>query len=40
MGPLGAEVLEHLDFAIREFRDMKIQPSLEHALKYKEILGA
>lgn len=31
---------EHLDFAINEFRDMKMQPSLERALKHKEILGA
>jgi len=30
----------HLDFAINEFRDMKMQPSLEQALKHKEILGA
>ena len=35
-----AEALEHLDFAIGEFRDMKMQPSLERALKHKEILGA
>jgi len=34
-----AEALEHLDFAINEFRDMKMQPSLERALKHKEILG-
>ena len=34
------EALEHLDFAINEFRDMKMQPSLERALKHKEILGA
>jgi len=34
------EALEHLDFAISEFRDMKMQPSLERALKHKEILGA
>jgi tetratricopeptide (TPR) repeat protein len=34
------EALEHLDFAIREFQDMKMQPSLERALKHKEILGA
>ncbi len=26
-----AEALEHLDFAIAEFRDMKMQPSLEPA---------
>ena len=35
-----AEAPEHLDFAIAEFRDMKMQPSLERALKHKEILGA
>jgi hypothetical protein len=35
-----AEALEHLSFAITEFRDMKMQPSLERALKHKEILGA
>jgi len=35
-----AQALEHLDFAIAEFRDMKMQPSLERALKHKEILGA
>ena len=28
-----AEALEHLDFAIKEFREMKMQPSLERALK-------
>jgi tetratricopeptide (TPR) repeat protein len=32
------EALEHLDFAIKEFRDMKMQPSLERALRHKEIL--
>jgi len=35
-----SEALEHLDFIINEFRDMKMQPSLERALKHKEILGA
>ena len=35
-----AEALEHLDFAIAEFRDTKIRPSLERALRDKEILGA
>jgi tetratricopeptide (TPR) repeat protein len=35
-----AEALEHLNFAIKEFRDMKMQPYLERALKHKEILGA
>jgi tetratricopeptide (TPR) repeat protein/archaellum biogenesis ATPase FlaH len=34
------EALEHLDFAIKEFQDMKMQPSLEHALRHKEILKA
>jgi len=34
------EALEHLDFAINEFRDMKMQPSLERTLRHKEILGA
>ena len=35
-----AEALEHLDFAIKEFRDMKMQPSLERALRHKEIKRA
>jgi hypothetical protein len=35
-----AEALEHLDFTIAEFRDMKMQPSLERALRYKDILKA
>ncbi|HEY33077.1 MAG TPA: protein kinase [Dehalococcoidia bacterium] len=34
------EALQHLDFAISEFREMKMQPSLERALKHKEILEA
>ncbi|HEY41971.1 MAG TPA: protein kinase [Dehalococcoidia bacterium] len=34
------EALEHLNFAINEFREMKMQPSLERALRHKEILGA
>ena len=34
------EALEHLDFAIVEFRDMKMQPSLERALSHRDILGA
>lgn len=29
-----------LDYTINEFRNMKMQPSLERALKHKEILGA
>jgi len=32
--------IEHLDFAIKEFREMKMQPSLERALRHKEILKA
>ena len=35
-----AETLEHLDLAIGEFCDMKMQPSLARALRHKEILGA
>jgi hypothetical protein len=31
---------EHLDFAIKKFREMKIQPSLERTLRHKEILKA
>jgi len=34
------EALGHLDFAIAEFRDMKMQPSLERALRHKEVLKA
>jgi tetratricopeptide (TPR) repeat protein len=34
------KALEHLDFAIKEFQDMKMQPSLERALRHKEILKA
>jgi hypothetical protein len=34
------EALEHLDFAVKEFRDMKMQPSLERALRRREILKA
>jgi tetratricopeptide (TPR) repeat protein len=32
--------IEHLDFAIGEFREMKMQPSLERALRHKEVLKA
>jgi tetratricopeptide (TPR) repeat protein/ribosomal protein L40E len=35
-----AEALKHLDFAIKEFREMKMQPSLERALRHKELLKA
>jgi len=34
------EALERLDFAIKEFQDMKMQPSLERALRHKDILKA
>ena len=37
---LRAEALEHLDFAIGEFREMKMQPALEQALRHKGLLGA
>ena len=35
-----AEALEHLNTAIAEFRDMKMQPSLELALRHRSILNA
>ncbi|HEY93377.1 MAG TPA: hypothetical protein G4O15_00365, partial [Dehalococcoidia bacterium] len=35
-----AEAIEHLDFSIQEFREMKMQPSLERALGRKDILKA
>ena len=35
-----AEALEHLNFAIAEFREMKMQPALERALKHKGLLHA
>ncbi len=35
-----AEALEHLDFALAEFREMKMQPSLERALSRREFLKA
>jgi hypothetical protein len=31
-------LLEHLDFAVGEFRDMKMQPTLEKAIRHGEIL--
>jgi DNA-binding CsgD family transcriptional regulator len=34
--PLRSEPLEHLDIAIPELRDMKMQPALEHALALRE----
>jgi len=33
------DVLEHLDFAIQEFREMKMKPSLGWTLRHKKILG-
>ena len=35
-----SEALGHLNFTIKEFGGMKTQPSLERALRRKEILGA
>ncbi|HLF09172.1 MAG TPA: protein kinase [Dehalococcoidia bacterium] len=37
---LRSEALEHLDFAISEFREMKMQPSLERALRHRGLLKA
>jgi tetratricopeptide (TPR) repeat protein len=34
------DALEHLHFAIKEFTEMKMQPSLERALRQKKILKA
>ena len=34
------DALEHLAFSIEEFREMKMQPSLERALRRKDILKA
>jgi tetratricopeptide (TPR) repeat protein len=35
-----AEALAHLDFAIAELGEMKMQPALERALRHKEVLKA
>ena len=35
-----ATALEHLDFAIGEFREMKMQMSLERALRHRGLLKA
>jgi len=35
-----AEALEHLDTAITELRDMKMQPALERVLSHRDILKA
>ena len=32
--------VEHLDFAIAEFQDMKMQPALERALRHRGLLKA
>ena len=32
--------IEHLDFVIREFQAMKMQPSRERALRHRELLKA
>jgi len=34
------QAVEHLDFAITEFGEMKMQPALERALKHKGLLHA
>ena len=34
------DAIGDLDFAIKEFREMKMQPSLERALRRKDILKA
>jgi hypothetical protein len=34
------EATEHLDFAIRELREVKMQPALERALNQRENLKA
>ncbi len=39
-GDAHAEAMRHLDFAIAEFREMKMQPALERALRHKELLKA
>jgi hypothetical protein len=35
-----AEALEHLNFAMTQFREIKMQPSLERALQLKNTLKA
>ena len=35
-----AQAQEHMDFAIREFRAMKMKPALERALRHKNVLSA
>ena len=36
----GERITGHLNFAVNEFREMKMQPSLGRALRHKEILEA
>jgi hypothetical protein len=38
--PEREEAMAHLDFAIGEFRAMKMQPALERALRHKGLLHA
>ncbi|MFC1927677.1 hypothetical protein ACFLW7_03780 [Chloroflexota bacterium] len=35
-----AETIEHLDFALSEFPDIKMRPWLEPALRHEEIVKA
>ena len=35
-----AEAVQHLDFSISEFQEMKMQPSLERALRHRGMLKA
>jgi hypothetical protein len=35
-----ATAIEYLDFAIAEFREMKMQPFLERALRHRDLLKA
>lgn len=39
-GELRREAMEHLDFAITEFQEMKMRPYLERALRHKGLLTA
>ena len=36
----GSEAIEHLDFAVREFEEMKMQPALERALALRDRVHA
>jgi tetratricopeptide (TPR) repeat protein len=36
----SAQAIAHLDFAVAEFQDMKMQPSLERALGHRQLLKA